>query len=66
MPAGPPPTTATRTGFSVCVMSSYAGSPQAALIEHWISCFAISDSCQQPPRQEMHLRIDLTFGRIAP
>ena len=65
MPAGPPPTTATRTGLVVRTISAYAGLPQAALMEQAISFFAISDSCQQPPRQEMHFRIDLTFPYCA-
>ena len=65
IPAGPPPTTATRTAFVVRFISAYAGFPQAALIEQAISCFAISDSCQHPPRQEMHFRIDLTFPYCA-
>ena len=34
-------------------------------MEHAISCLAISDSCQQPPRQEMHLRMDLTLPYCA-
>ncbi len=34
-------------------------------MEHAISCLAISDSCQQPPRHEMHLRMDLTFPYFA-
>ncbi len=65
MPAGPPPTTATLTARSVRVMSSYAGWPQAALMEHAISCLAISDSCQQPPRQEMQRRMDFTRPYLA-
>jgi hypothetical protein len=34
-------------------------------MEHAISCLAISDSCQQPPRHEMQRRMDLTFPYFA-
>ena len=64
-PAGPPPTMASLYCLAAGSRWMKRSSPTAGLMAQRMWRLIIRDSCQQPTRQEMHLRISSFFPALA-